>query len=109
VAIIGAYQVTSFRTVDQYSYNSTFMTGNLRMAVDGIYKAMHKETRRDGARKARELSPIVVSFLAGAAAGATLAPRMLNHTLWVIELPLLSVLVIVLRRRYRTTASGGHS
>jgi uncharacterized membrane protein YoaK (UPF0700 family) len=30
IAIVAAYQVTSFRKADNYAYNSTFMTGNLR-------------------------------------------------------------------------------
>jgi len=48
IAVVAAYQVESFRKADEYSYNSTFMTGNLRMAVDGMYEAMHPGTRADG-------------------------------------------------------------
>jgi len=41
----------------------------------------------------------VVSFLAGAAVGAVLSPRLLNRTLWVIDVPLVIVLGLVMRRR----------
>jgi uncharacterized membrane protein YoaK (UPF0700 family) len=99
IAIVAAYQVASFRKADNYSYNSTFMTGNLRTAMDGLYDALTPATRPSGLRKFRELSLIVISFLAGAAVGAILSPRLLNHTLWIIDLPLLAVLLFVLRRR----------
>jgi uncharacterized membrane protein YoaK (UPF0700 family) len=103
IAVVAAYQVASFRKADEYSYNSTFMTGNLRTAVDGLYEAGRRrsgsaETRRAGWRKFHSLSLVVIAFLAGAAVGAILAPRMLNHTLWVIDLPLVAVVVMALRR-----------
>jgi uncharacterized membrane protein YoaK (UPF0700 family) len=104
IAIVAAYQVASFRSADSYAYNSTFMTGNLRTAIDGVYEAMHPATRAAGTKKARELSLIVVSFLAGAAVGAVLSPRMLNHTLWVIETPLAGVLGLVVWRRAGSSA-----
>jgi uncharacterized membrane protein YoaK (UPF0700 family) len=47
---------------------------------------------------------IVVSFLAGAAVGAVLSPRMLNHTLWVIATPPVGVLGLVLWRRAGSSA-----
>jgi uncharacterized membrane protein YoaK (UPF0700 family) len=48
IAIVAAYQVTSFRRADTYAYNSTFMTGNLRSAVDGLYAAFDPHQRADG-------------------------------------------------------------
>ena len=98
IAIFAAYQVTSFRKTDSYSYNSTFMTGNLRTAVDGLYDALAPGTRKAGLRKFRELSCIVIAFLIGAVAGAILSPRLHNHTLWLINLPLIAVLILTLRR-----------
>lgn len=98
ISLAAAYQVASFRSVDAYSYNSTFMTGNIRTAVDGLYDALDPARRRNGLRKFRELSLIIGGFLAGATVGAVLAPRWYNHTLWLLELPLLAVLGLVLRR-----------
>ncbi len=98
IAIFAAYQVASFRKADHYSYNSTFMTGNLRTAVDGLYDALTPRNRTAGLRKFRELSGIVLSFLIGAIAGALLSPHLLNHTLWLINLPLIAVLVLTLYR-----------
>lgn len=96
IALLAAYQIASFRKADQYSYNSTFITGDLRTAVVGLYRALHPESRREGLRQARELGLIVASFLAGAVAGAILAPRLNNHALWLPALVLLLVLGIAL-------------
>jgi uncharacterized membrane protein YoaK (UPF0700 family) len=105
IAVVGAYQLASFRQADSYAYNSTFMTGNLRTAVDGLFEAFQHDTHRAGLRKFRSLSLIVLGFLAGATAGAILSPRFLNHTLWFIEFPLITVLI--LRRQAASSLSKG--
>ena len=102
IAIVAAYQITSFRQVDTYAYNSTFITSNLRTAVDGLYDALTPAKRKAGLRKFRELSCIVLAFLGGAIAGAILSPHLYNHTLWLIDLPLVAVLLLTLYRTHRT-------
>jgi uncharacterized membrane protein YoaK (UPF0700 family) len=104
IAIVAAYQVTSFRKVDTYSYNSTFMTGNLRSAIDGLYDAFHPARRKEGLRKFRNLALIILAFLLGATAGAILAPHLHNHTLWFINLPLVTVLFFVVLSRDESAA-----
>jgi uncharacterized membrane protein YoaK (UPF0700 family) len=81
IAVVAAYQVASFRKADTYAYNSTFLSGNLRTATDGLFDAFIPSKRRSGLRKFRELSFIVMAFPLGATAGAILAPRFYNHTL----------------------------
>ena len=98
IAIVAAYQIASFRQVDTYSYNSTFITSNLRTAVDGLYDALNPSKRKAGLRKFRDLSFIILGFLFGATAGAILSPRLYNHTLWLIDLPLIAVLLGILIR-----------
>jgi uncharacterized membrane protein YoaK (UPF0700 family) len=107
IAVVAAYQITSFRTAEHYAYNSTFMTGNLRTAVDGLYAYFSASTVQDrqaGLRQFHALSLLVAAFMSGAIAGALLAPRLLNRTLWIIELPLVAVLVLVLKRSRREEA-----
>jgi uncharacterized membrane protein YoaK (UPF0700 family) len=103
IAIVAAYQVASFRQADDYAYSSTFMTSNLRTAVDGLYDALSPTKRKAGLRKFRGLSFIVIAFLLGATIGAILSPHLYNHTLWLIDLPLVAVLILTLRRA-RTAA-----
>jgi uncharacterized membrane protein YoaK (UPF0700 family) len=98
IAIVAAYQVASFRKADEYAYNSTFITGNLRTAVDGLYDALSPTHRKAGLHKFRALSGIVLSFMLGATVGSILSPRLYNHTLWLIDLPLIVVLILALRR-----------
>ena len=101
ISIVAAYQITSFRQVDTYAYNSTFITSNLRTAVDGLYDALTPAKRKAGLRKFRELSCIVLAFLGGAIAGAILSPHLYNHTLWLINLPLIAVLILTLYGTHR--------
>jgi uncharacterized membrane protein YoaK (UPF0700 family) len=103
IAIVAAYQIASFRQVDIYAYNSTFITSNLRTAVDGLYDALTPSKRKAGLRKFREISCIVLAFLGGAIAGAILSPRLYNHTLWLIDLPLVAVLLLTLFRLHSTS------
>lgn len=97
IALLAAYQIASFRKVDEYSYNSTFITGDLRTAVVGLYKTLDPATRVEGRQQARHLGLIVACFLAGAAAGAVLAPHLGNHTLWTPAVALSLVLALALR------------
>jgi uncharacterized membrane protein YoaK (UPF0700 family) len=103
VAFVSALQVASFRQVGQFSYNSTFLTGNLRDTAEGFYDALaagkqFAERRAKGWTKARNLGLICVCFLAGAVAGAVTAPRLRNHSFWLAEPLLLVVLALPFRR-----------
>ncbi len=91
----GAFQIENFRRVRRIAYNSTFTTGNLRDLAEGCFEAIdfargtNAGTRRRGRRKARELAWIVLSFVAGVALGAALAPRFGDRSLWA-AIPLLA-------------------
>jgi uncharacterized membrane protein YoaK (UPF0700 family) len=98
VAFVSALQVASFRQVGPFSYNSTFLTGNLRDTAEGFYDAAvagkaHREAHRKGLKKARDLGLICLCFLAGAVVGAIAAPRLHNYSFWLVEPMLLAVLV----------------
>jgi uncharacterized membrane protein YoaK (UPF0700 family) len=102
IAYVAAFQVASFRRVDRFAYNSTFVTGNLRDVAEGIYEALAPdstpEIREKGLSQARSLGLICLCFLAGAVVGAWAAPRFGNHTLWLAEPLLIAVVVLSLRR-----------
>jgi uncharacterized membrane protein YoaK (UPF0700 family) len=92
IAFVAAFQVASYRHVQSFSYNSTFITGNLRDVAEGLYDAIAPsailEVREKSHAKTRALGLICLCFLAGAAIGAWGAPRLGNHSLWLAE-PLL--------------------
>ncbi len=98
IAFVASYQVSSFRTVDAFTYNSTFITGNLRTVGDGLFEAFSSATdpiaRTAGRRKFVDLSLVIFSFLFGAMLASYLAPRFANHTLWSALPPLATILFL---------------
>ena len=98
VSLLAAVQASSYKKVDTYSYNSTFITGDLRMALEALYSSLHPGTRREGLQKFRDLGAVILAFLCGAVAGAFFAPRAGNHTLWLPAAALAVVLGLVLHR-----------
>jgi uncharacterized membrane protein YoaK (UPF0700 family) len=108
IAYAAAIQVASFRRVDRFAYNSTFITGNLRDVAEGFYDAFDPhappETRERGLSQARALSLICLCFLAGAVIGAWAAPRFGNHSLWFAEPFLIAVAILLLRRSTTPTS-----
>ena len=98
IALIAAFQIASFRKAGRYSYNSTFVTGDLRTAIIGLYEATNPEKRKQGLDQAGELGLLFLVFLAGAVGGGFLAIRYANHALW-LPAALLGLLFVVTMRR----------
>ncbi len=101
VAFVSAFQVSTFRRVGRFSYNSTFVTGNLRDATEGtvnLFLEREPGTRAEARQKAVDLGLICLCFLAGAILGASVAPRFPAHALWFAEPLLLITLVLTLLR-----------
>jgi uncharacterized membrane protein YoaK (UPF0700 family) len=72
IAFVSAFQVSTFRQVGRFSYNSTFITGNLRDCADGFvgyFFDPDPELRRHELAKARKLTGICLFFLIGVVAG----------------------------------------
>jgi uncharacterized membrane protein YoaK (UPF0700 family) len=103
ITYVAAIQVASFRRVDRFAYNSTFITGNLRDVAEGFYDAFTSystaDIREKGLSKASALGSICLCFLAGAVLGAWAAPRFGNHSFWLAEPLLLAVAIYVFRNR----------
>jgi uncharacterized membrane protein YoaK (UPF0700 family) len=108
IAYVAAFQVASFRRVDRFAYNSTFITGNLRDVAEGLYDALSPastpEIREKGLSQARALGLICLCFLAGAILGAWAAPRFGNYSLWLAEPFLLVIVVLSFRRTAAPTS-----
>jgi uncharacterized membrane protein YoaK (UPF0700 family) len=95
IAFVSAFQVSTFRVVGRFSYNSTFITGNLRTAAESFVNQFIEpdleQRHREGA-KARKLFIICGFFLVGALLGAWGGPHLGNRTLWLAEPLLLGAL-----------------
>lgn len=95
ISFTSAFQVSTFRQVGRFAYNSTFITGNLRTAAEAFvnqFLESGREVRHSEAAKARKLFFICGFFLVGAMGGAWGAPHLGNKTLWLAE-PLLMITV----------------
>jgi uncharacterized membrane protein YoaK (UPF0700 family) len=91
ISFVCAFQVSTFRNVGRFSYNSTFITGNLRELTDGFINHFldpDPGIRRRELAKSRKLAAICLFFLIGALLGAREAPHIGNRTFWLAE-PLL--------------------
>ncbi len=103
LAYVAAFQTASFRRVDRFAFNSTFITGNLRDVAEGLHDAFDShgtpETRERGRSEACALGLICLCFFAGAVFGAWAGPRFANHSLWFAEPLLIAVAVPVFRHR----------
>jgi uncharacterized membrane protein YoaK (UPF0700 family) len=104
VALFGSLQSATFRQVDRFSYNSTFVTGNLRTAAEGAYEVFFgRQTARKadpvekGRLQAHELGLICLAFFAGALLGAWLEPHFGNRSLWAVVVLLIAALARALR------------
>lgn len=106
VSIVCAYQVSSFRTVDESTYNSTFITGNMRSAISALHSALDPAQRPGCLRKFRDLGLIILCFIAGAVGGAFLAPRCGNRTLWLPVAALLLILLLAIRSNHAPKQTG---
>jgi uncharacterized membrane protein YoaK (UPF0700 family) len=108
IACAAAIQVASFRRVDRFAYNSTFLSGNLRDVAEGFYDAFdprsNPDTREHGLSQARTLGLICLCFLAGAVMGARAAPRFGNRSVWFAEPLLITVAALSFRRTTTPTS-----
>jgi uncharacterized membrane protein YoaK (UPF0700 family) len=96
ISFVSAFQVSTFRQVGPFSYNSTFVTGNLRELTDSFFHSFVEsdpKARHASRSKSRQLTFICIAFLLGAVLGAWGAPRFGNRTLWFVE-PLLLITAI---------------
>jgi uncharacterized membrane protein YoaK (UPF0700 family) len=85
VAFVASVQVSTFRTLVRWPYNNTMATGNLRTAVQSLYLAL-ADRDPDAAAQARAFFTAIVSFLAGALAGAFFTFLFDVHAAWLAAL-----------------------
>jgi len=107
VAFVSAFQVATFRWVGRFTYNSTFITGNLRMVAEGVFDwifasdtlpGMTHEVRGKGRAQALKLGAICISFFGGALLGAFVSPHFPNHAILFAEPFLIATLLLTLLR-----------
>jgi Protein of unknown function (DUF1275) len=84
IAFVSAFQVATFWQVGRFSYNSTFITGNLRDCADGFvghFLDPNPELHHHELAKARNLASLCICFLMGALVDTWGGPHLYNRTL----------------------------
>ena len=82
ISYASALQVTSFRTLKKWSYNTTMTTGNLRSAAQAVVHAIldHDREKRS---EAWHLGAVITFFAFGAIAGGLLTQHWGDRAIWV--------------------------
>ena len=82
IAFTASVQVTTFRTLIIWPYNTAMLTGNLRTAAQAAYAAV-ADRDPDAVRKTRSFGIIIASFTIGAFAGGWLTLHVGRHAIWI--------------------------
>ena len=97
VAFVSAFQVTTFHRVGRLPYNSTFVTGNLRAMIEGLFDrkfAVDPAKRWQSRVIALRLAAICTAFLLGAFGGAFCTKHFPDHAI-LFALPTLALTLVL--------------
>jgi uncharacterized membrane protein YoaK (UPF0700 family) len=86
IAFTASVQVTTFRTLIIWPYNTAMVTGNLRTAAQAAYAAVADRDTvavRMAVRKARSFAVVIASFVVGAFSGGWLTLQLGRHAIWI--------------------------
>lgn len=98
IAFAASVQVETFREVNGHTYNSTFVTGNLRILSEAAFDWCVGGHAPQDARTVVDFFTICLTFLLGASAGGYAAGRFGNRALWFAIL-LLTLVAVRVRPR----------
>jgi uncharacterized membrane protein YoaK (UPF0700 family) len=100
IAFTASVQVTTFRTLIIWPYNTAMVTGNLRTAAQAAYAAV-ADRDPDAVRKTRSFSIVIVSFMIGAFAGGWLTLHVGRHAIWISAGALVAALCLFVIDEHR--------
>ena len=82
IAFVSSLQIATFNKLENWSYNSTITTGNLRTASSAFYGAFI-EHDLESRRKFKGFSSIILSFIFGALIGTYSSIHLGNISIWI--------------------------
>ena len=82
ISFVSSLQISTFNKVENWAYNSTMTTGNLRTAVQAAY-ALFIEKNLEAKKQFKDFSLIIFSFLFGALAGSFFTIYIGNTAIWI--------------------------
>lgn len=103
VAFVCSVQVSMFRTLLRWQYNTTMTTGNLRTAAQALY-LMLADGDRDAAERARAFGVILLAFTCGGVLGAVCSHLCGVRAAWIAAAILLVALWLFVADHIRPRA-----
>ncbi|WP_050614147.1 YoaK family protein [Bacillus testis] len=82
IAFVSSLQIATFNKLENWSYNSTITTGNLRTAAQASYAAF-VEHDPESMRKFKGFAAIILSFIGGALLGTFSSTYLGNRAIWI--------------------------
>lgn len=94
IAFVSSVQISSFRTLVKWPYNSAMVTGNLRTAAEAAYSAFVLRNRQ-GIQQFFDFSVVIVSFLVGALLGTLFTQHFGTKAIWFVSGILICALMVL--------------
>jgi len=98
ISFVSSLQISTFNKVENWAYNSTMTTGNLRTAAQAAY-ALFIEHNQEAKKQFKDFSLIILSFLFGALAGTFFTIYIGNTSIWIAGGILFIALILYHRDR----------
>ncbi len=103
IAFVSSVQISSFRKLLKWQYNSAMVTGNLRTAAEAAYIAFFSHDRQ-AAKQSFNFFSIIFSFLAGALLGTISTLYLGTKAIWITSGILIIALVVLVPQTNRLTS-----
>jgi uncharacterized membrane protein YoaK (UPF0700 family) len=98
ISFVSSLQISTFNKVENWAYNSTATTVNLRSASQAAY-ALFIEHNHEAKKQFTDFSLLILSFLLGAFAGTFFTIYIGNRSIWIAAGILFIALVLYHRDR----------
>jgi uncharacterized membrane protein YoaK (UPF0700 family) len=98
IAFVSSLQISTFNKLDNWAYNSTMTTGNLKTATKAAYSAF-VENDQEAKKQFQEFFLIILSFLIGALSGTFSTTYFGDISIWIASGILLIALVLYHREK----------
>ncbi len=97
IAFVSSLQIATFNKLEEWSYNSTITTGNLRTAAQASYAAF-ADHDQEARRKFISFTAIILSFISGALIGTFFSTLLGNIAIWIAAGIILFTIILYHKR-----------
>ena len=104
IAFVSSLQIGTFNKLENWSYNSTITTGNLRTASSAFYVGYIGKDP-EAKRKFNCFAAIILSFISGALLGTFSSVHLGHGAVWIPSAIILATVLLYRKREARKTHS----